>query len=198
MSVRKSWLVSLSALAAVPLSLFWVTGSESLAAEIKIKINTGEREIKQLASSGGADACFIHSGCKKGAGFSQKGSMGEGWYCTDGQLVGPQTQYDQCNIVSGCTSDKHSVQYGPVWKSEERSFPRVVGQSWQCFDNAFIHQGCEKGAVYMKNGTMGTAWYCNDGKKVDSSTPIDTAFIQPGCQEGVVFDEKISAWRCKS
>jgi len=123
--------------------------------------------------------------------------MGEGWYCTDGQLVGPQTQYDQCNIVSGCTSDKHSVQYGPVWKSEEHSFPRVVGQSWQCFDNAFIHQEWEKGAVYMKNGTMGTAWYCNDVKKLDSSTPIDTSFIQPGCQEGVELDEKISAWRCK-
>ena len=197
MPVRKSQLVSLSVMAALPLSLLWATGSTGLATEIKIKINTGENELNQLPPSGGTDACFIHSGCKKGVGFSQMGTMGEGWYCTDGQLVSPQTQYDQCNIIPGCTSDIHSVQYGPVWKLGEHSSPRVVGQSWQCFDNAFIHQGCEKGVVYMKNGTMGTAWYCNDGKKVDSSTPIDTAFIQPGCQKGVEFDGKISAWRCK-
>ena len=198
MSIGQSRIGFLSVMAAVPLSLLCSTAPSSMAADIKIKIHTGGGELKQVASSGGADPCFIHSGCKKGVGFSQKGSMGAGWYCEDGQLVGPQTNYDQCNIVSGCTSDRHSVQYGPVWKSQEHELPRVVGQSWQCYDNAFIHQGCKKGAVYMKNGTMGTAWYCNDGKKVDSSTPIDTAFIEPGCQEGVEFDKKISAWRCKS
>ena len=199
MPVRKSQLVSLSVMAALPLSLLWATGSTGLATEIKIKINTGERPLKQLASNpnGETDPCFIHSGCKKGAGFSQKGSMGKGWYCKDGQLVGPKTSFDQCNIALGCTADKHSVQYGPLWKTQASASPTVFGESWQCFDNAFIHQGCQKGAVYMKNGTMGTAWYCNDGKKVDSSTPIDTAFIRPGCQNGVEFDEEVSAWRCK-
>tara|TARA_B100000073_G_scaffold340024_1_gene339252 strand:+ start:670 stop:1266 length:597 start_codon:yes stop_codon:yes gene_type:complete len=197
MSFSRSQFGFLSAMAAVPVSLMCSTATTSLAAEIKIKINTSGRELKQLASSGEADPCFIHAGCKKGVGFSQKGSMGAGWYCEDGQLVGPKTNYDQCNIASGCTSDKHSVQYGPVWKSQEHALPRVVGRSWQCYDNAFIHRGCEKGAVYVKNGTMGTAWYCNDGKKVESSTLIDTAFIQPGCQEGVEFDKSISAWRCK-
>jgi hypothetical protein len=33
------------------------------------------------------DACYIHSGCTKGVGYSQKGSLGQGWYCTDGQEV---------------------------------------------------------------------------------------------------------------
>ena len=72
----------------------------------------------------------------------------------------------------------------------------MTGKSWQCYDNAFIHQGCTKGAVYDKNGTMGAAWYCNDGKKVEESTQIDESFITPGCTEGAIFDSNINAWRC--
>ena len=146
----------------------------------------------------GDDPCFIHSGCKKGVGYSQKGSMGPGWYCTDGQEVNKQSNFDDCNIASGCSSDTRCVKYGPVWKGQPHSFPRVTGKSWQCYDNAFIHQGCTKGAVYVKNGTMGSAWYCNDGKKVEESTQIDEAFITPGCSEGAIFDSNINAWRCNS
>ena len=142
------------------------------------------------------DACYIHSGCTKGVGYSQKGSLGQGWYCTDGQEVNKQSNFDNCNINTGCSSDTHSVKYGPVWGGNEHAFPRVTGQSWQCFDNAFIHKGCAKGAVYAKDGTMGSAWYCNDGQKVDDSTQYDSSFISPGCKEGVKYDTSINAWRC--
>jgi len=144
------------------------------------------------------DACYIHTGCTTGVGYSDSGSMGKGWYCTDGEKVTTQTKLDACNIMTACSSDTHSVKYGPIWGGNEHALPRVIGQAWQCFDNAFIHQGCSKGAVYAKDGTtMGSAWYCNDGQKVDKSTQIDASFISPGCKEGVTFDSSIKAWRCR-
>ncbi len=163
-------------MAAVAASLFGVPGALDVSAEVNIDIKMGERKIKHLSLNGETDPCFIHTGCKQGAGFSQNGSMGKGWYCMDGQLVGPKTSFDQCNIAYGCTADKHSVKYGPLWKTQVNAIPTVFGQSWQCFDKAFIHQGCQKGAVYMENGTMGTAWYCNDGKKSGLS---ENPFLRP-------------------
>ena len=62
MSISQSQIGFLSVMAAVPVALLCTTAPSSMAAEIKIKINTGGGELKQLASSGGADPCFIHSG----------------------------------------------------------------------------------------------------------------------------------------
>ena len=156
-------------------------------------------EIQRISDATvGADPCFIHSGCNKGVGYSKTGSMGRGWYCKDGKLVKAGDQFDDCIIEPGCTAKSRNVQYGPVWKSQEHELPRVVGRRWQCYDNAFIHKQCAKGVVYMKDGTMGDAWYCNDGKKVESNTPIDTSYIEPGCKYGVVFDKSLDAWKCNS
>ena len=141
------------------------------------------------------DVCYIHSGCKTGVRYGQKESLGTGWFCNDEQAISKQSKFDDC-LVSNCPTDTSNIKYGPVWGGNEHALPRVTGQSWQCFDNAFIHKGCAKGAVYAKDGTMGSAWYCNDGQKVDKSTQIDASFISPGCKEGVKFDSGISAWRC--
>ena len=141
------------------------------------------------------DVCHIHSGCKTGVRYGQNESLGKGWFCDDEQAISKQSKFDEC-LVSNCPTDTSNIKYGPVWGGNEHALPRVTGQAWQCYDNAFIHKGCTKGAIYKKAGTPGSAWYCNDGQKVDKSTQIDASFISPGCKEGVKFDSGISAWRC--
>merc|ERR1719447_8382 len=48
------------------------------------------------------DPCFIHSDCHSEPGFSETGSMGRGWYCSDGVFVDGKTDYDACWIHSAC------------------------------------------------------------------------------------------------
>lgn len=188
--------VLLSTATALALSSFSAVPAISNAREINTPLKPFGEIHRISDATVGADPCYIHSGCNKGVGYSKSGSMGRGWYCKDGKLVKPGDQFDNCIIEPGCTSNTRNVQYGPIWKSQEHELPRVVGRRWQCYDNAFIHKQCKKGAVYMKNGTMGTAWYCNDGKKIDSSTPVDASYIEPGCKYGVIFDKSIGAWKC--
>eukprot|EP00931_Biecheleriopsis_adriatica_P057466 TRINITY_DN3408_c0_g1_i1.p1 TRINITY_DN3408_c0_g1~~TRINITY_DN3408_c0_g1_i1.p1 ORF type:complete len:302 (-),score=60.08 TRINITY_DN3408_c0_g1_i1:224-1069(-) len=59
----------------------------------------------------GTDACFIHRGCKK-AGYSHNAadSCGVGWYCTDGQYVNSNTDFDKCAIHKDCSCGKASFK----------------------------------------------------------------------------------------
>merc|ERR1719454_540533 len=67
--------------------------------------------------------CYIHSGCLTGkAGYSTdpNDSMGEGWYCTDGQYVDMNTKFDACEIHSGCDSGAaYWDSNQSVWKCAE-------------------------------------------------------------------------------
>jgi len=48
------------------------------------------------------DPCWIHQNCQSPPGYSDAGSMGYGWYCTDGVYVDPFTAYDPCAIHPDC------------------------------------------------------------------------------------------------
>merc|ERR1711918_284588 len=60
--------------------------------------------IVQPPQTGYDSNCYIHSGCLTGkAGYSTdpNDSMGEGWYCTDGQYVDMNTKFDACGSTVG-------------------------------------------------------------------------------------------------
>ena len=64
---------------------------------------------------GGGKGCYIHVGCNGGAGYCDSQccndngcSMGEGWYCNDGQSVDDSTQYDRCLISPNCEAAKYN------------------------------------------------------------------------------------------
>ena len=59
----------------------------------------------------GTDACFIHKGCSN-AGYSRNAAntCGVGWYCTDGQYVDSNTDFDTCDIHPDCSCGKASFK----------------------------------------------------------------------------------------
>mmetsp|Transcript_74024 Transcript_74024/g.165663 ORF Transcript_74024/g.165663 Transcript_74024/m.165663 type:complete len:215 (-) Transcript_74024:264-908(-) len=59
------------------------------------------------------DPCWIHQGCSSTPGYSETGSMGFGWYCSDGVYVDhTHTVYDLCRIHTGCNC---GVSYVGIW-----------------------------------------------------------------------------------
>jgi len=55
------------------------------------------------------DPCYIHSGCDAGCEWTEDGSAGQGWYCSDGvECSFDQGNCDNCQITPGCDA-------GPVW-----------------------------------------------------------------------------------
>merc|ERR1712190_178266 len=144
-------------------------------------------EVSSLAATQSYDPCHIHKGCDSTPGYSQTGSMGPGWYCSDGMYVDGSTKYDQCRIHSNCQSG--AKWDGSMWVCSDDN-PGVV------FDKCYIHQNCQAGAAYSNDGTasLGNGWYCNDGQWVDANTHFDACHIHKECSCGVSF--KFHSWVC--
>jgi len=77
---------------------------------------------------GGGKGCYIHVGCNGGAGYCDSQccndngcSMGEGWYCNDGQSVDDSTQYDRCLISPNCEAAKYNDLIR-AWVCDEGKF----------------------------------------------------------------------------
>jgi len=142
-------------------------------------------------ASAGDDPCWIHKACDSTPGYSDIGSMGRGWYCSDGMPVDAGTQLDECHIHEDC-------QVGPKWDggkwicADGNSGSGIFGQNDACF----IHQNCQAGAAYSSDGTasMGNGWYCMDGQPVDANTQLDECHIHKSCECGASF--KFNSWFC--
>ena len=72
--------------------------------------------------------CYIHSGCNNGAGYCDSQccndngcSMGEGWYCNDGENVDDSTQFDRCLISANCGAAKYNDLIR-AWVCDEGKF----------------------------------------------------------------------------
>jgi len=146
-----------------------------------------------FAAASADDHCWIHQGCSSTPGYSNTGSMGPGWYCTDGMYVDVNTAYDSCSIHEGCTS---GVKYdGGEWICNDGNQPGGGG-ALPFTDGCYIHQGCSAGAGYNGDGTasLGNGWYCMDGQFVDANTKFDACAIHQGCTCGVSY--QIAAWVC--
>ena len=59
-------------------------------------------EVASSFAAAGNDPCWIHQACSSTPGYSDTGSMGRGWYCTDGVYVDGSTSYDPCSIHEAC------------------------------------------------------------------------------------------------
>lgn len=70
-----------------------------------------------------SDDCYIHSGCTTGvAGYSldASNSMGVGWYCTDGEEVGPSSDFDKCDkSLAACSSGLAYWKGDYAWSCDE-------------------------------------------------------------------------------
>jgi len=155
---------------------------------------TSPQEAPEVASSiaaAGNDPCWIHQACSSTPGYSDTGSMGRGWYCTDGVYVDGSTSYDPCSIHEACHV---GVKFeGGVWMCNDgNSGSGIFGQN----DNCYIHKNCQAGAGYSNDNTasLGNGWYCADGQYVDASTPFDKCHIHKNCGCGASF--KLNAWFC--
>lgn len=141
-----------------------------------------------LLATSGNDPCFIHAGCGTGAGYSDSGSMGPGWYCTDDKYVDSNTKYDACAIHPGCSSGA-KFQAGTWTCSDDNHGPAGI------FDSCYIHEGCSAAGYSGDNtASLGNGWYCLDGKYVDANTHFDHCMIHKQCSCGVVY--KGFAWVC--
>merc|ERR1712203_419437 len=51
------------------------------------------------------DSCYIHQGCSlpAQAGWSDTGSMGPGYYCSDGVYVDKSSEFDSCCAYPNCS-----------------------------------------------------------------------------------------------
>jgi len=68
--------------------------------------------LESFAQATWLDPCWIHQGCADTPGYSDTGSMGPGWYCSDGVYVDANTAYDLCAIHSSCSC---GVKYVATW-----------------------------------------------------------------------------------
>jgi len=142
-------------------------------------------------ASAGDDPCWIHKGCASTPGYSNVGSMGPGWYCTDGMFVDGSTSFDQCRIHAACHAG--AKWDGGKWIcSDGNSGSGIFGQNDACY----IHQNCQAGVAYSNDNTasMGNGWYCTDGQWVDANTAFDTCQIHKRCGCGASF--KFNRWVC--
>ena len=84
---------------------------------------------------GAQDSCFVHQGCDD-IGYSDTGSMGAGWYCTDGMYVDSNTAFDSCSIHPDC-HDGASWDGGKWTCKDENAGGDVFGIT----DSCYIHTG---------------------------------------------------------
>merc|ERR1719164_330679 len=78
-----------------------------------------------LVSAGDFPYCWIHTGCQSPAevGWSNQGSMGPGYYCTDGVFVDQHTSFDSCYAQPYCPSPLTFSE--GAWKCMEGSSSKV-------------------------------------------------------------------------
>jgi len=137
------------------------------------------------------DPCFIHEGCDSSPGYSDSGSMGPGWYCSDGMYVDGNTKLDGCHIHSNCQSG--AKWDGSRWVcSDDNPGGGIFGQQ----DSCYIHENCQAGVAYSNDNTasLGNGWYCSDGQYVDANTAFDMCHIHKNCACGASF--QFNMWRC--
>merc|ERR1712190_592291 len=114
-----------------------------------------------------------------GAGYSDTGSMGPGWYCTD-------NKYDACAIHSSCGSGASFE--GGRWTCNDDNPGGIT-------DSCYIHKGCSDAGYSGDNtASLGNGWYCLDGVYVDANTQFDRCLIHKQCSCGVVY--RAFAWFC--
>jgi len=123
------------------------------------------------------DGCFVHQGCDD-IGYSDTGSMGAGWYCTDGVYVDSNTAFDSCSIHPDCHVG--AKWDGGKWTCNDAN---AGGDVFGITDSCYIHTGCDGGAGYSADNTasLGNGWYCLDGQYVDANTQFDKCAIHKQC-----------------
>ncbi|CAE8585268.1 unnamed protein product [Polarella glacialis] len=135
------------------------------------------------------DPCWIHQGCSS-AGYSNEGSMGPGWYCSDGMYVDANTAFDSCAVHRSC----RGVGYeGGKWVCSDGNHGGVIPG---ITDSCYIHQGCSAAGYSGDNkASLGNGWYCLDGQYVDANSKFDNCAIHKQCSCGVEY--KLVAWVCE-
>merc|ERR1711972_1075905 len=97
------------------------------------------------------DPCFIHEGCHSTPVYSSTGSMGPGWYCSDGVLVGASTKYEKCHIHSDC-QDGAKLEGGKWVCGDDNPGGGIFGD----LDRCYIHKRCACGVTFKHQ-----IWVCN-------------------------------------